>query len=332
VEAAAVNGRSGGGLSSSGPPPPLPTGARSFLDHLRVERGLAPNTLAAYRRDLTLYATWLTEEGPGDPADVTAEDLEGFVAWLRGRTSATGRPYARSTVARTVVAVRGLHRFLVREGRVTDDAAEDLEAPSLGRNLPRALSLTKVERLLAEVRGHDPRALRDRAMLELLYASGLRISELVGLDVDDIDPVERTVRVTGKGSKQRLVPFGEAAAAALDAWLVQGRPAMTPEAPAVFVNSRGGRLTRQGAWKLVKAYAEDAGLDDDVSPHTLRHSFATHLLDGGADVRVVQELLGHANVSTTQIYTLVSRERLREVFDRAHPRATHPAGEGEPAT
>lgn len=292
-----------------------------YLDHLRVERGLADNTLAAYRRDLGQYADYLAERGIGDPREVRREDVEAFVAWLRGRRSAAGRPYAASTVARTVVAVRGLHRFLAREGLTSEDVAADVDAPAAGRSLPKALPVEQVERLLAAPLGDEPPALRDRAMLELLYSSGLRISELVGMDVDDVDPVEQLVRVRGKGDKQRVVPFGVDAADALDAWLVRGRRALATGSPALFVNTRGGRLTRQGVWKLVKRYADRVELGHDVSPHTLRHSFATHLVDGGADVRAVQELLGHASVTTTQVYTLVSRERLRDVYDRAHPRA-----------
>lgn len=312
--------RSGEPRTTSGPD--LSSAALAFLDHLRVERGLARNTLAAYRRDLALYGRYLDEVGITDPTEAEEEDVEFFVAWLGRQHSSTGRPYARSSIARVVVAVRGLHRFLAREGRTAEDVAAAVETPRPDRTLPKALSVEQVERLLDAVGGDGPLRLRDRALLELLYAAGLRISELVGLDVDDVDLVDRTVRVTGKGSKQRVVPFGEAAAGSIDAWFVRGRPGLGPASHAAFVNRRGRRLTRQGAWKIVKAYAHRAGLDADVSPHTLRHSFATHLLDGGADVRAVQELLGHANVSTTQIYTQVSRRRLREVFDRAHPRAT----------
>jgi integrase/recombinase XerD len=292
-----------------------------YLDHLRAERGLAANTVAAYRRDLEVYGRFLQEVSITDPRQTTGEDLESFVAWLRQRPSASGRPYASASVARIVVAVRGFHRFLAREGLVPDDVSAGLGAPRAGRSLPKALSVVEVERLLAAPVGDEPLALRDRAMLELLYGAGLRISELTGLDVDDVDRIERLVRVHGKGDKQRLVPYGEVADHALDRWLVGGRPALAPRGPALFVNARGGRLSRQGAWKLVRAHATQVDLGDRVSPHTLRHSFATHLLDGGADVRAVQELLGHASVTTTQIYTLVSRSALREVYERAHPRA-----------
>lgn len=292
-----------------------------YLDHLRVERGLSDNTVVAYRRDLAHYADHLAELGIPAVTDVRRDDVEAFVVWMRTRRGPTGDPYAPSTVARAVVAVRGLHRFLAREGATSEDVAADVDTPRTGRSLPKALPLEDVERLLAAPTGEEPIGHRDRAMLELLYSSGLRISELVGMDVDDVDPVEQLVRVRGKGDRQRLVPFGVDAADALDAWLVRGRPALAARTPALFVNARGARLTRQGVWKLVKRYAERVGLAGSVSPHTLRHSFATHLVDGGADVRVVQELLGHASVTTTQVYTLVSGQRLRDVYDRAHPRA-----------
>lgn len=293
-----------------------------FLDYLLVERGLSQHSLAAYRRDLKLYATFLADRGVDDVMVAGADDLRAFVPWLRDATNARGRGYAPRSIARTLAAVRGFHRFLVAEGLARADPSRDVASPRLPRSLPKALSAAQVERLLAAPTGDAPVALRDRALLEVLYGAGLRISELSALDVDDIDLVTRTVRCLGKGRKERIVPFGRPAAQALDAWLVRGRPALRPRGPWVFCNHRGGRLTRQGAHKIVKAYAERADLDALVSPHTLRHSFATHLLDGGADVRVVQELLGHASVNTTQIYTQVSTSRLRSVYERAHPRAT----------
>jgi integrase/recombinase XerD len=297
---------------------------RRYVDHLRAERGLASNTVAAYRRDLAVYLDHLSEVGIDDPRAVTSEDLEAFVGWLRRRRTPAGSPYADASVARIVVAVRGLHRFLAQEGLTDGDVAGQLDTPRVRRPLPKALSVDDVERLLAAPVGDTPLALRDRAMLELLYGAGLRISELVALDLDDLDAAERLVRVRGKGDKERIVPYGELAARALDRWTVQGRPARRPRGPAVFVNARGGRLTRQGAWKLIREHAERVGLGARVSPHTLRHSFATHLVDGGADVRAVQELLGHASVTTTQVYTLVSRAALRRVYEQAHPRAQHP--------
>lgn len=302
---------------------------RAYLDHLRVERGLSDNTIAAYRRDLETYAAYLDEAGLDKAAAADAADLEEYLAWLRSRESSTGEPYAESSVARMLVAVRGLYDFLLGEGEVDGDPTEVLETPSTSRPLPRPLSLEQVDRLLLAPVGDGPAPLRDRAMLELLYGSGLRVTELVRLDVDDLDRRERLVRVRGKGGRMRLVPYGVTVEEALDAWLVRGRPAMGagpagaggPQAPALFVNQHGRRLTRQGVHGIVTGHAESVGLADEVSPHVLRHTFATHLLDGGADIRAVQELLGHADVTTTQVYTKVSRARLREVYDRAHPRA-----------
>jgi integrase/recombinase XerD len=298
-----------------------PLHADRYLDHLRVERGLSPHSLAAYRRDLDLYGTYLDATGIAGPLEAAQDDLAAFVAWVRARRTGSGQPYAPSTVARTLVTVRGLHRFLVREGLTATDPSREVTGPRPPRSLPKALPLAQVERLLAAPTGDDPAALRDRAILEVLYGGGLRITELVGLDVDDVDLSDGTVRCFGKGSKERVVPLGRPARAAVEAWLVRGRPAWRPDGATLFCNARGGRLTRQGAWKLVKRHADTAGLAESVSPHTLRHSFATHLLDNGADVRVVQELLGHANVNTTQVYTLVSRSRLQAVYERAHPRA-----------
>lgn len=300
----------------------LPDHAARFLDYLIVERGLSDHSLAAYRRDLRLYQAYLSEHLSGDVSTAGADDLRRFVPWLRDATNTKGRSYAPRSIARTLAAVRGFHRFLVAEGLAASDPSSDVASPRLPRSLPKALSAAQVERLLAAPAGDTPAVLRDRALLEVLYGAGLRISELVALDVDDIDLVSRTVRCLGKGRKQRIVPFGRPAARALDALLVRGRPAMAPAGPWLLCNQRGGRLTRQGAWKIVKTYADSADLGALVSPHTLRHSFATHLLDGGADVRVVQELLGHASVNTTQIYTHVSTSRLRTVYERAHPRAT----------
>ena len=300
----------------------LPRHGERFLDYLAAERGLATASLAAYRRDLALYAAYLRDVGITDPAAAHPQDLAAFVSWLRRARTDGQRPYAPSTVARTLVAVRGFHRFLVGEDLAQADPARDVAGPRAPRRLPKAIPPDDVSRLLDAPAGDDPAALRDRAILELLYGAGLRISELVSLDLDDVDLPQRAVRAFGKGAKERIVPIGRAAAAAVDAWLVRGRPGLAPTVPALVTNLRGRRLTRQGAWRIVKGHAEVAGLADRVSPHTLRHSFATHLLDNGADVRVVQELLGHANLNTTQIYTLVSRARLREVYDRAHPRAT----------
>jgi integrase/recombinase XerD len=300
----------------------LPAHAERYLDYLTVERGLSHHSLAAYRRDLSLYGTYLEQAGITSPLEAERDDLAAFVAWVRDQRTPQGRPYASSTVARTLVAVRGFHRFLLREGIAHDDPSVEVSGPRLQRSLPKALSQEQVGRLLVAPLGEAPVALRDRAILELLYASGLRISELVDLDVDDVDTTNLVVRCRGKGGKERDAHMGRPAGAAVEGWLVRGRPALAPRGPALFCNRRGGRLTRQGGWKIIKKHAEAVGLGAMVSPHTLRHSFATHLLEGGADVRVVQELLGHATVSTTQVYTLVSQARLRSVYDDAHPRAT----------
>jgi integrase/recombinase XerD len=315
---------------------PLDLAVAGYLQHLTVERGLSANTLGAYRRDLERYAEFLRSLGRLEPGQVREADVAAFVAALR--TGDDGRPVlSAASAARTVVAVRGLHRFWAVEGTTTVDPARDVRPPTPPRRLPKAISVDAVGRLLdAASFGDTPAALRDRALLEVLYGSGARISEAVGLDVDDVllqdvaasggAPGRRrgTVRLFGKGGKERLVPLGSFAVEALDAYLVRGRPALSAAGrgtPAVFLNTRGGRLSRQSAWTALRAAAERADLSGNLSPHTLRHSFATHLLEGGADVRVVQELLGHASVTTTQVYTLVTADTLREVYAAAHPRA-----------
>jgi integrase/recombinase XerD len=292
-----------------------------YLRHLRAERGLARTTVEAYGRDLRVYARFLVEHGVGGVLDARQEDVELFVSWLRERRREDGRPFAERTVARTVVAVRGLHRYLRAEEDAPGDAAAGVAAPSPGRSLPRPLSVEDVGRLLDGIGDVQPMDLRDRAALELMYGAGLRISETIGIDLDDIDLFERLVTVRGKGDRERIVPFGEPAARAVEAWLVRGRPSLRPLGPGLFVNHRGGRLGRQGLWGIVHRRAREVGLGGSVTPHMLRHSFATHLLDGGADVREVQELLGHASVTTTQVYTLVSRSAMHSVYARAHPRA-----------
>ena len=332
---------------------------KRYLDHLTVERGLARHTLEAYRRDLERYAAVLGAAGRTGIGDVTTQDVAGFLAGLR-EGDESHQPLAASSAGRAVVAVRGLHAFAAAEGLAPADPARQVRPPAPPRRLPRAIPVADVERLLAAAgAGEGPRPLRDRALLELLYATGARISEATALDVDDLDLAERppsraepdgdgsapchpvpplpsglpsppalpaTVRLSGKGDKQRVVPVGSYARQALEHYLVRARPSLAAAtrrasaSPAVFLNARGGRLTRQGAWGALRAAAERAGIAD-VSPHTLRHSFATHLLDGGADVRVVQELLGHASVTTTQVYTLVTVDKLREVYASAHPRA-----------
>jgi integrase/recombinase XerD len=306
-------------------PSALQRAVRGYLDHLMVERGVADNTLKSYRRDLRRYAGWLASHGVEDVAAVREESVTGFLMSLREGDS-EHPPLGASSAARTVVAVRGFHRFAVREGLARDDPSAAVRPPSPAKRLPKALPLADIERILdAAGAPGTTLALRDRALLELLYGTGARISEAVGLDVDDLDLGEPSaVLLRGKGGKERMVPVGSYAREALDAYLVRGRTELASAGrglPAVFLNARGGRLSRQSAWAVLAKAAERAGVKADVSPHTLRHSFATHLLDGGADVRVVQELLGHASVTTTQIYTLVTVDSLREVYATAHPRA-----------
>jgi integrase/recombinase XerD len=298
---------------------------RGYLEYLVVERGLAANTVEAYRRDLRRYESVLAQSGKAHLSDVSPSDVAEFLASLR-EGDAEHEGLAVSSAARAVIAVRGMHAFAVAQGLAEADPAREVAPPTPPKLLPKAITLAEVERLLA-VPGDDPRALRDRALLEFLYGTGARISEATGLEVDELhlddDPV---VRLAGKGGKQRIVPVGSYAVRALEAYLVRARPALAAASkrvsvtPAVFLNARGGRLTRQGAWGILHAAAERARLAE-VSPHTLRHSFATHMLDGGADIRVVQELLGHASVATTQIYTLITVDRLREVYASSHPRA-----------
>jgi integrase/recombinase XerD len=300
--------------------------ADRFLDHLVVSNGVSPNTRSAYARDLRLYVAHLTEHGVTDPARIDEDDVAAFVRSLRKREYAPGKRYSDATAARVIAAVRGFHRYLVREGVRKTDPSEPIGSMRIPRSLPKALALEEVERLLHAVPEEGLPAMRDRAILEMLYGAGLRITELTSLDVDDVDLDERTVRCVGKGSKERIVPIGRAAQDAVRAYLRNARPklATARSQHALFLNQRGSRLTRQGCWKLIKHYAERGDIRRRISPHTLRHSFATHLIDGGADVRVVQELLGHASVSTTQVYTFVSDDRRREVYDRYHPRAKRP--------
>ncbi len=305
-------------------PPALAAVISGYLDHLAVERGTSANTLDSYARDLRRYGAYLASAGVGGLAAVREEQVTGFLAALRDGAGGH-RPLAVSSAARALIAARGLHRFAFREGLVPADVAAAVHPPSPPKRLPTALGVDDVLRLL-EVFSADggPRALRDRALLEMLYSTGARISEAVGLDRDDIDAPARTVLLRGKGGKQRLVPVGRPALAALDAYLVRRRPTLAARGrgvAAVFLNARGTRLSRQSAWAVLRDAAARTGITAAVSPHTLRHSFATHLLEGGADVRVVQELLGHASVTTTQVYTLVTVDTLREVYATAHPRA-----------
>ncbi|HET6816995.1 MAG TPA: site-specific tyrosine recombinase XerD [Mycobacteriales bacterium] len=303
--------------------PELLQAVRAYLDHLAVERGLAANTLTSYRRDLQRYVAALTAMGRRSLAEAAEADISTFLADLR-RGDDQHPPLKASSAARTIVAVRGLHRFAAREGLVDDDAARQVRPPAAARRLPKALPVDDVLALIGAAGDDSPAGLRDRALLELLYGTGARISEAVGLAVDDVDLVSATVLLHGKGGKDRMVPLGSFARQALEAYLVRGRPALASAGrgtPLVFLNQRGSGLSRQSAWMVLRKAAERAGVTAAVSPHTLRHSFATHLIDGGADVRVVQELLGHASVTTTQVYTLVTVDRLREVYVTAHPRA-----------
>jgi integrase/recombinase XerD len=305
-------------------PAPIERAVRLYLDHLAVERGLARNSLLAYTRDLQRYLAYCAGRGITEVSEVTETHIADFVVVLRSG-DADHAPLAASSAGRAVVAVRGFHRFAAREGLTGSDPGKAVRPPTLTKKLPKAITVSEVEAIL-DAAGADgtPRALRDRALLEVLYATGARISEAVGLDVDDLDLESASVILRGKGSKERIVPVGRLAVSAVEAYLVRGRPALViagTGSPALFVNHRGGRLTRQSAWSVLAAAVQRSGVSVAVSPHTLRHSFATHLLDGGADVRVVQELLGHASVTTTQIYTLVTVDRLREVYALAHPRA-----------
>jgi integrase/recombinase XerD len=298
--------------------------AERYLDHLAVERGLSEHTLAAYRRDLRRYAAFLARKDILEAGAVEEATIRSFVAALSASTHGPNdAPYRATSVARTLSAVRSFHRFLLREGVTDRDPAVGVPQPRLPRSLPRPLPVEDVRRLLEAPDEGSPIGLRDRAILELLYGSGLRISELTGLDVDDLDLEEGSVRVLGKGGKEREVPLGSFGRDSIGAYLTRGRPALASAVTrgAVFLNARGGRLSRQSCARLLGRYVRLAGIDRRVTLHTLRHSFATHLLEGGADVRVVQELLGHASVATTQLYTLVTARHLREVYEEAHPRA-----------
>jgi integrase/recombinase XerD len=303
-----------------------------YLDHLTVERGLAVNTIASYRRDLRRYTEYLAAAGVRGMREVAESDVSGFLTALR-QGDDDHPPLSATSAARAVVAVRGLHRFALLDGLVPDDVAHEVKPPTPARRLPKAVPVESVVALI-EAAGsvEGPRGLRDKALLELLYGTGARISEAVGLAVDDLDRGQSTVRLAGKGGKERIVPVGSYALRAVEDYLVRARPALAANSRAgvrggaLFLNVRGGALSRQSAWTILRSAAERAGgahgVDSTaISPHTLRHSFATHLLDGGADVRVVQELLGHASVTTTQVYTLVTVDRLREVYATSHPRA-----------
>jgi integrase/recombinase XerD len=305
---------------------PLPLDVEEFLTWLSAERGRSVNTLTAYRRDLVGYWRWLGTRGLVDLDDVDGADLDAYALHLRARG------LAPSSVARSLVAVRSLHRFRAEEGLSEVDPSGTVEAPRVPAGLPKALSEAEVASLLDVVTGSDPVARRDRALLEVLYGTGARISEACGLRLSDLDLDASLVRLFGKGAKERVVPLGRMARRALEEWLAPGgRGAMVPErwarrgdAEAVLLNQRGGRLGRQGAWAIVRRHGDACGLGPRLTPHVLRHSCATHMLDHGADIRAVQELLGHASIATTQVYTYVSTERLFAAYDEAHPRARRP--------
>jgi integrase/recombinase XerD len=292
-----------------------------FLAYLEFERGLARNTLQAYRTDLLQYGVFLAERGVG-AADASAADVSDF---LSGLATGNGQPpCSAATIHRKTACLRSFYRHLRREQLVDEDPTGKLSPPRRGRKLPHVLSHSEVKKLLAAPRGGEPGPLRDRALLEVMYASGLRASEVVGLDVNDVDLGRGFVRAHGKGSKDRIVPLGRQAAAAVKRYLQSGRPELVGARveTRLFVNMRGGGLTRQGLYKIIQRHARASGLDDKMSPHTLRHTFATHLLAGGCDLRSVQEMLGHADVSTTQLYTHLSNDEIKQVYFRAHPRAT----------
>jgi integrase/recombinase XerD len=291
-----------------------------YLRYVSIERGLSSNTVQAYGRDLGVYLEVLAGRGVETPEGISPDDVSAFAQHLRTRAE---RPLAASSMARMLSSVRGFHRFLLDEGVVDVSVAAEIKPPRLGMRLPKAISIEQMASVLAATDGEELSSVRDKALLELLYATGARISEAVDLNVDDV--IERDiVRLFGKGGKQRIVPLGSFARAALDAYLVRARPIFSAKGkatPALFLGVRGQRLSRQNAWLIIRAAAQHANLGIDISPHTFRHSFATHLLQGGADVRVVQELLGHSSVATTQIYTLVTADTLRDMYTVAHPRA-----------
>ncbi|MBA3262044.1 MAG: site-specific tyrosine recombinase XerD [Thermoleophilaceae bacterium] len=293
-----------------------------FLAYLEFERGLSRNTLEAYRGDLLQLGRFLAEREVS-ALDASPADVSDFLTKLAAG-DADHRPASPATIHRKSACLRSFYRHLRREGLRESDPTATLSAPRRSRKLPQVLTRGEVERLLSQPRGTDPHALRDRALLETMYASGLRASEAIGLEIDDLDFEERVLRARGKGSKERIVPIGQAALRALGIYLERGRPRLVKDSvePHLFVNFRGGQLTRQGLYKIVRRHALTAGLADRMSPHTLRHTFATHLLAGGCDLRSVQEMLGHADVSTTQLYTHLSSERLKDVYFKAHPRAT----------
>jgi len=288
-----------------------------FIAYLSVERGLARNTLESYGRDLRQYQDYLREQKTPQLQAVSRDTIVGYLLHLQDQGKAT------ATIARRLAALKAFYQYLVRERLLQEDPTRNLESPKLERRLPRVLTVAEVEEILRQPDPAQPAGLRDRAMLELLYATGIRVSELVSLNLGDVNLEQGYLRCLGKGSKERLVPIGSFALKSLETYLAQARPRLLRDTreQCLFVNHHGHRLTRQGFWKIVKRYAQEAQIERSITPHTLRHSFATHLLENGADLRSVQELLGHADISTTQIYTHLTQARLKEVYARAHPRA-----------
>lgn len=288
-----------------------------FINYLSSERGLAMNTLESYGRDLRQYSQYLQNDSEGVPEGVSHHTIEDYLRYLQTQGKAT------ATVARRLAALKAFYQFLVRQKYLEKDPTANLESPKLEKRLPKVLSIREVEQLLAQPDVAQPGGLRDRAMLELLYATGLRVSELVALDLADLNLEMGYIRCACKATRERIVPLGSMAVGGCRDYLERGRPRLVKEREeqALFVNHHGRRLTRQGFWKIVKKYADDADIDKEITPHTLRHSFATHLLENGADLRSVQEMLGHADISTTQVYQHVTRGRLREIYARTHPRA-----------
>jgi integrase/recombinase XerD len=293
----------------------------NYFRYVAIERGLSTNTVAAYTRDLDSYIAWLNTQGVSEPSEISRAHVSGYVQWLAMRAH---HPLTVSSQSRVLSSIRSFHRFMVDEKIVDSDVTVDLAQPKVPKRLPKAITVEQMNSLLAATEGDDPVRIRDRALLELLYATGARVSEAVGLNLDDVTGHDGVLRLRGKGGKQRIVPLGSFARSALDDYLIRVRPQYSVRGrstPALFLGPRGDRVSRQSAWLIIRAAAERANLEKLISPHTFRHSFATHLLAGGADVRVVQELLGHSSVATTQIYTMVTADTLRETYVTAHPRA-----------
>ncbi|CAM3566322.1 site-specific tyrosine recombinase XerD [Marinicrinis lubricantis] len=292
---------------------------KQFIDYLSVEKGLAVNTLESYERDLSQFCSYMKETfGLDEAGEVSKLHITSYLLALRQKGKAS------STVTRNVVSIRGFFQFLTLERFIEQDPAQHLESPKQDRRLPKSITIEEVEKLLAAPDISKPAGLRDKAMLELLYASGMRVSELMDLDVDNVNTGMGFVRCIGKGSKERIIPLGKICIDFLNRYLSAARPVLTkkkPDEASLFVNQAGGRMTRQGFWKIIKKYALQLGIRQEITPHTLRHSFATHLLENGADLRAVQEMLGHADISTTQIYTHVTKSKMKEIYDQTHPRA-----------